>query len=132
MIYLVKTFTPRTFYSHLFIYQASGSDYVVCHMSHNRYIIASLCKLNEDNFESNILMNRQIRLLDIEIHNKSHGFLPSSAKPSQAATGGSQTSWAEISFKSLVNHPSTHPPRDSCYKAGNSPDNLESHATQIR
>ena len=39
--------------------------------------------------------------------------LPSSAQPSQAATGGSQISWAEISFIITAQpptHPSTHPP----------------------
>ena len=39
-------------------------------------------------------------------------FLPSSAQPSQAATGGSQISWAEISFIITAQpptHPSTHP-----------------------
>ena len=63
MIYLVKTFTPRTFYSHLFIYQASGSDYVVCHMSHNRYIIL-------DNLESHatqIRWNRDKKINKITI-----------------------------------------------------------------
>ena len=35
-------------------------------------------------------------------------FLPSSAQPSQAATGGSQISWAEISFI-ITAQPPTHP-----------------------
>ena len=35
--------------------------------------------------------------------------LPSSAQPSQAATGGSQISWAEISFI-ITAQPPTHPP----------------------
>ena len=39
--------------------------------------------------------------------------MPSSAQPSQAATGGSQISWAEISFIITAQpptHPPTHPP----------------------
>ena len=39
--------------------------------------------------------------------------MPSSAQPSQAATGGSQISWAEISFIITAQpptHPSTRPP----------------------
>ena len=39
-------------------------------------------------------------------------FLPCSAQPSQAATGGSQISWAEISsiITALLNHPPIHTP----------------------
>ena len=44
-----------------------------------------------------------------------------SAQPSQAATGGSQISWAEISFI-ITAQPPTHPPGDSSFKAGNSPN----------
>ena len=33
-------------------------------------MIAALCMLNKDDFESNIIMNRLIHLLYIEIHNK--------------------------------------------------------------
>ena len=45
----------------------------------------------------------------------------SSAQPSQAATGGSQISWAEISFI-ITAQPPTHPLVDSSFKAGNSPN----------
>ena len=76
------------------------------------------------------------------------GILPSSAKPSHAAAGDSQISWAEISFIITAQpptHPSTHPPTrppthppgDSSFKAVNSPnsenfDNNNSHTNQIK
>ena len=42
--------------------------------------------------------------------------LPSSAQPSQVATGGSQISWADISFI-ITAQPPTHPPEDSSRKS---------------
>ena len=42
-------------------------------------------------------------------------------KPSHTAAGGSQISWAEISFI-ITDQPPTRPPGDSSFKAGNSPN----------
>ena len=42
---------------------------VTCHC----YMIVALCKLNKDDFESNIILSRLIQLLYIEIYIDSHG-----------------------------------------------------------
>ena len=43
------------------------------HVTYNCYMFAALCKVNEDNFKSNIIMYRLINLLYTEIHKNSHG-----------------------------------------------------------
>ena len=100
-IFLSKIFTPRTFLltfvvchisacTSISIENQRNSDCQIhpssCtvrteliitqkHISHNTcnfYMIAALCKLNKDDFDSNIIINRLINLLYIEIHMNTH------------------------------------------------------------